>query len=137
MLRGEARRLPPAHRRVLRDRALPRLLLEPPSPCRRARARVGGLTRLRSAAGRDGPVDLPRGRARTLHRAPARPRRPVGPRASLNTKQRHVAEDVSGAAAAAQVSATELITTWKQRFPDFWPDGNRFYAPLTGIEPRA
>src|SRR4051812_39152934 len=36
---------------------------------------------------------------------------------------------------AAQVSATELITTWKQRFPDFWPDGNRFYAPLTGIEP--
>src|SRR3954469_17212663 len=36
---------------------------------------------------------------------------------------------------AAQVSATELITTWKQRFPDFWSDGNRFYAPLTGIEP--
>jgi hypothetical protein len=36
---------------------------------------------------------------------------------------------------AARVSATDLITTWKQRFPDFWPDGNRFYAPLTGIEP--
>jgi hypothetical protein len=33
------------------------------------------------------------------------------------------------------VSPTELIATWKQRFPDFWPDGNRFYAPLTGIEP--
>ena len=30
---------------------------------------------------------------------------------------------------------TELIATWKQRFPEFWPDGNRFYAPLTGIEP--
>jgi len=33
------------------------------------------------------------------------------------------------------VSATDLIATWKQRFPDFWPEGNRFYAPLTGIEP--
>lgn len=34
-----------------------------------------------------------------------------------------------------RVSAADLIATWKQRFPDFWPDGNRFYAPLTGIEP--
>jgi hypothetical protein len=36
---------------------------------------------------------------------------------------------------AERVSAADLIATWKQRFPDFWPDGNRFYAPLTGIEP--
>jgi hypothetical protein len=36
---------------------------------------------------------------------------------------------------AESVSAADLIATWKQRFPDFWPDGNRFYAPLTGIEP--
>ena len=36
---------------------------------------------------------------------------------------------------AERVPATELIATWKQRFPDFWPEGNRFYAPLTGIEP--
>ncbi|MBA2640696.1 MAG: hypothetical protein H0U77_12085 [Nocardioidaceae bacterium] len=34
-----------------------------------------------------------------------------------------------------QVSATDLIATWKQRFPEFWPEGNRFYAPLTGISP--
>ena len=33
------------------------------------------------------------------------------------------------------VSATDLIATWKQRFPEFWPEGNNFYAPLTGIEP--
>ncbi|MGH3333909.1 MAG: hypothetical protein ACRDPJ_21665 [Nocardioidaceae bacterium] len=33
------------------------------------------------------------------------------------------------------VSATDLVTVWKERFPDFWPEGNRFYAPLTGIEP--
>ncbi len=36
---------------------------------------------------------------------------------------------------ADRVPAAELIATWKQRFPDFWPDGNRFYAPLTGIAP--
>jgi hypothetical protein len=34
-----------------------------------------------------------------------------------------------------RVSAAEVISTWKQRFPDFWPEGNRFYSPLTGIEP--
>ena len=36
---------------------------------------------------------------------------------------------------AERVSATELIATWKQRFPEFWPEGNSFYSPLTGIEP--
>jgi hypothetical protein len=34
-----------------------------------------------------------------------------------------------------RISPQDLIATWKERFPDFWPDGNRFYAPLTGIEP--
>jgi hypothetical protein len=34
-----------------------------------------------------------------------------------------------------RVSAVELIATWKQHFPDFWPLGNHFYAPLTGIAP--
>ena len=29
----------------------------------------------------------------------------------------------------------ELIATWKERFPEFWPRGNRFYAPLSGIAP--
>ena len=36
---------------------------------------------------------------------------------------------------AERVSAAEVIATWKQHFPDFWPEGNRFYGPLTGIEP--
>jgi hypothetical protein len=36
---------------------------------------------------------------------------------------------------AERVSAAEVIATWKKRFPDFWPEGNRFYGPLTGIEP--
>jgi hypothetical protein len=34
-----------------------------------------------------------------------------------------------------RVSPTELIATWKERFPEFWPEGNRFYGPLTGIAP--
>ena len=34
-----------------------------------------------------------------------------------------------------RVSAVDLITTWKQRFPEFWPEGNAFYGPLTGIAP--
>ncbi|MGA8256747.1 MAG: hypothetical protein WB767_09255 [Nocardioides sp.] len=36
---------------------------------------------------------------------------------------------------ASTVSARTLIETWKQRFPEFWPEGNRFYGPLTGIKP--
>ncbi len=32
-------------------------------------------------------------------------------------------------------SPTDLVAMWKQRFPEFWPEGNRFYAPLTGIAP--
>ncbi|HEX8994952.1 MAG TPA: hypothetical protein VF812_02865 [Ktedonobacterales bacterium] len=29
----------------------------------------------------------------------------------------------------------EVIATWKANFPRFWPRGNRFYVPLTGITP--
>ncbi|WP_432479032.1 hypothetical protein [Nocardioides sp. GXQ0305] len=36
---------------------------------------------------------------------------------------------------ADRVSPVELVATWKQRFPDFWPAGNRFYSSLTGIAP--
>jgi len=37
--------------------------------------------------------------------------------------------------AGSPVTPTELIRTWKERFPSFWPRGNRFYVPLTGIMP--
>src|SRR5712692_6923339 len=33
------------------------------------------------------------------------------------------------------VTPTEVIKTWKEDFPKFWPRGNRFYTPLTGIAP--
>ncbi len=29
----------------------------------------------------------------------------------------------------------EVIKAWKENFPSFWPRGNRFYVPLTGIAP--
>ncbi len=29
----------------------------------------------------------------------------------------------------------ELIATWKREFGSFWPIGNRFYGPITGIAP--
>lgn len=35
----------------------------------------------------------------------------------------------------AAVTPAEVIKTWKENFPKFWPKGNRFHAPLTGIAP--
>jgi hypothetical protein len=33
------------------------------------------------------------------------------------------------------VTPESVIATWKERFPEFWPRGNTFYAPLAGIRP--
>ena len=33
------------------------------------------------------------------------------------------------------VTPKEVIKAWKENFGDFWPKGNRFYAPTTGIAP--
>ncbi len=35
----------------------------------------------------------------------------------------------------ADLTPQQLIATWKDRFPTFWPGGARFYAPLAGIAP--
>src|ERR671918_2258849 len=35
----------------------------------------------------------------------------------------------------ATASPADVIREWKQHFADFWPSGNRFYGPLTGIAP--
>ena len=35
----------------------------------------------------------------------------------------------------ATVTPGEVITAWKADFQSFWPKGNRFYGPLTGIAP--
>ena len=34
-----------------------------------------------------------------------------------------------------EVEPAEVISMWKEHFPEFWPAGNRFYGPLTGIAP--
>jgi hypothetical protein len=33
------------------------------------------------------------------------------------------------------ISPTDLVAFWKERFPTFWPAGQTFYAPLLGIAP--
>ncbi len=35
----------------------------------------------------------------------------------------------------AEVTPAGVIEVWKENFPNFWPKGNRFYAPLAGINP--
>jgi hypothetical protein len=37
--------------------------------------------------------------------------------------------------AGTSVTPQQLIETWKQNFPKFWPAGNRFYGSLVGIKP--
>jgi hypothetical protein len=33
------------------------------------------------------------------------------------------------------VAPAEVIEVWKRHFPEFWPKGNSFFAPLAGIAP--
>ena len=33
------------------------------------------------------------------------------------------------------LTPADLIAVWKERFAEFWPEHNTFYAPLTGIAP--
>lgn len=35
----------------------------------------------------------------------------------------------------ANATPEEVIAVWKEEFSSFWPSGNRFYRPLTGIRP--
>lgn len=37
--------------------------------------------------------------------------------------------------AAPEVTPQSVIAEWKAHFPEFWPKGNTFYAPLAGIRP--
>src|SRR5215467_1997676 len=37
--------------------------------------------------------------------------------------------------AGASATPVEVIRVWKTDFSSFWPRGNRFYVPLTGIAP--
>jgi hypothetical protein len=35
----------------------------------------------------------------------------------------------------ATATPAEVISRWRENFPAFWPEGNDFYPPLTGLEP--
>src|SRR4029450_6001395 len=73
-----ARRLPAAGGRLLRRRAVPRLLRQPAAGAGPGRPRVGGVTGLRPAAGEDRRDDVPGARARAVPGALPRPDRDVG-----------------------------------------------------------
>ena len=79
-LPGETGHLPRPGRRLLRLRALLRLLRHQVAAAGRGRARLGGRPRLRPAADPHGQGGLSRARARPVHRPPARADRPVGTR---------------------------------------------------------
>jgi hypothetical protein len=65
---------------------------------------------------------------------------------NLNVEGRHLTGPLNGFGqlwqktywvrlSGADVTPAELIQTWMENFPQFWPEGNRFYGPLTGISP--
>jgi hypothetical protein len=37
--------------------------------------------------------------------------------------------------AGAECTPVEVIQVWKENFPSFWPDYNKFYSPQSGIHP--
>jgi hypothetical protein len=34
-----------------------------------------------------------------------------------------------------EITPEAVVATWKEHFPEYWPKGQRFYAPLSGIAP--
>ncbi len=65
---------------------------------------------------------------------------------NLNVEGRHVVGPLQGFGkmwqktywvrlSNAEITPAEVISQWKENFQAYWPEGNRFYAPLTGIAP--
>ncbi|MFN2525206.1 MAG: hypothetical protein ABR505_02930 [Actinomycetota bacterium] len=62
---------------------------------------------------------------------------------NLNVEGRNVTSPIQGFGKMWQktyrvvlgpnVEPAQVVRVWKQHFGDFWPEGNRFYGPLTGI----
>lgn len=62
-------------------------------------------------------------------------RRPVGPVQGFGKLWQKTYQVELGETAGSGVSPADVISTWKEQFAHFWPKGNRFYGPLTGIAP--
>src|SRR4051812_17374486 len=65
---------------------------------------------------------------------------------NLNVEGRHLSGPVQGFGrmwrkrhhiplTGAPVTPGQVISVWKERFGEFWPQGNRFFRPLTGLKP--
>jgi hypothetical protein len=65
---------------------------------------------------------------------------------NLNVEGRHVAGALQGFGqmwqktywvrlSGAQVAPSQVVQAWKQNFPKFWPKGNQFFGPVSGLEP--
>jgi hypothetical protein len=88
----------------------------------------------------DSPVD---GWAPNVERL-ARPDAPDGA-TNINVGGRRVAGPVQGfgklwkktyrVAIGDAVDPAEVVATWRRDFGSFWPEGSRFYGPITGLEP--
>lgn len=88
----------------------------------------------------DGPVD---GWAPNVARL-ARPDAPDGA-TNINVSGRRVAGPVQGfgklwkktyrVAIGDVAEPAEVVATWRREFGSFWPEGSRFYGPITGLEP--
>jgi hypothetical protein len=59
-------------------------------------------------------------------------RRPTAPMNGFGRMWQKTYRVSLGTAAATPV---DVIAGWKAHFPEFWPAGNRFFAPLAGIAP--
>ena len=106
----------------------------------------------RDCGERRGPRPAHRRRARARRGAlgvgglaAARPSRARGA-AGINVGGRRLAGPVQGfgrmwqktyrvALPGEGAGPADLIAVWKERFAEFWPERNTFYAPLTGIAP--
>ena len=74
----------------------------------------------------------------------AGPTRPTGPRTSTSagavSPGRSRASGSSGRRRTGwpigdAAEPAEVVATWRRDFGSFWPEGNRFYGPITGLEP--
>ena len=84
------------------------------------------------ATGRTRSIVWPTTGGRRLRRRGHRPAgRRARSRASASCGRRRFASGWT----AARRRPREVIATWKERFPTFWPTDVTFYAPLAGIAP--
>ena len=75
----------------------------------------------------------------------ARPRQQAGPGINLNVDGRQLSSPLRGFGQmwqktyrirleGASVDPQDLVKAWKENFPQFWPEGNRFYGRVAQVQ---